>query len=488
MRIRFDRGTLVLEAQHAGEDPAQIPGAAFDQELLAWRVPAEHHPTLIGRLTDQGVRISDECRRVKLDGTWTLPPLRWYQHQALTRWAAAGGRGVIALPTGSGKTLTAIAAIERLGVATLVLVPTRVLLDQWARALAACWPHPIGRLGDGDHHVAPITVATYASATTWAPRIGDRFGLVIVDEAHHVGAWCPSEILEMLTAPFRIGLTATPPATQDMPNEPLELGRAKHQPGERAHPLERHVGPVVYALGIDELVGDALSDYELLTIPVQFTREERGAYREHRGTFSSVYAPWQRAAPGSSWREFVRAARQTKPGREALASWRTYRGLLGYPAGKRVALREILSLHAGQRTLVFTGDNATAYAIANEFLVTPITHEITRTERAQAIDRFRSGEISVLVSSQVLDEGLDVPDADVAIVVGGSSSARRHVQRIGRVLRPRDGKRARVYELVVDETTELAYVRRRRAGLGGDERSALSGAASSVRNAIGGAP
>ncbi len=140
-----------------------------------------------------------------------LPELRWYQTTALARWKAAGRRGVIALPTGSGKTLVAIAAIATLATPTLILVPTRVLLDQWACALAACWPHPIGRLGDGDHQIAPITVSTYASAINWAPRIGDQFGLVVVDEAHHVGAWCPGEILEMLVAPARLGLTATPP-------------------------------------------------------------------------------------------------------------------------------------------------------------------------------------------------------------------------------------------------------------------------------------
>ena len=71
--------------------------------------------------------------------------------------------------------------------------------------------------------------------------------------------------------------------------------------------------------------------------------------------------------------------------------------------------------------------------------------------------RFRSGEAPVLVSSQVLDEGLDVPEADIAIVVGGTASQRRHVQRIGRVLRPRPGKRARVYELATGAEIIAAY-------------------------------
>jgi superfamily II DNA or RNA helicase len=357
---------------------------------------------------------------------------------------------VIALPTGAGKTLVALAAIARFGVAALCLVPTRILLDQWARALAACTSQPIGRLGDGDHVVAPITVATYASAVSWVPRIGDRFGLVIVDEAHHVGAWCPTEIFEMLVAPTRLGLTATPP----------------DDPGA----LRRHVGPVVYSLSVDDLAGDALASYEVMTVPIALERDERSRYRALRGRFAAGYSAFQRATPDAAWHEFVRASSQTIQGRAALAAWRQYRSLLAYPRGKRVAVRELLAQHPGSRVLVFTADNATAYAIARELLVMPITHEIRRTERVRAIEAFRTGAYPVLVSSQVLEEGFDVPEADVAIVVGGSSSPRRYVQRIGRVLRPREGKRARIYELAVADTTEVSYVEQRRAGLGDGTR------------------
>lgn len=445
----------MLEAELAGEEPGAIPGAAWDRELRAWRLPAEQHASLTERLAAANVRISDELHGRSTSLGFSLPALRWYQEAALARWQAAGARGVIALPTGAGKTLVALAAIARLGVAALCLVPTRVLLDQWARVLAACSPAPIGRLGDGDHVVAPITVATYASAVSWAPRIGDRFGLVIVDEAHHVGAWCPAEIFEMLVAPARLGLTATPPADAGL--------------------LARHLGPVVYALSVADLVGDALADYEIVSVPIELDRDERARYRQLRGRFAASYSAFQRAMPNAAWSEFVRAASQTIQGRGALAAWREYRALLAYPQGKRLVLRELLAQHRDRRALVFTADNATAYAIARELLVMPITHEIKRGERAQALAGFRSGERPVLVSSQVLDEGFDVPEADLAIVVGGTSSARRHAQRIGRVLRPRDGKLARVYELAVSETTEVSYVQRRRAGLGDRTAPAAGG-------------
>jgi superfamily II DNA or RNA helicase len=445
MRMRFDRGTLVFDQVDAGEDPAIVVGATRDNELAAWRLPADQLSGVRVRLSAASVRVSDEIRTTRLDGDWAIPRLRWYQEHAVEAWRRAGDRGVIALPTGSGKTLVAIGAIAALGVATLVIVPTRVLLDQWACTLAAAWPFAIGRLGDGDHQVAPITVATYASALAWAPRIGDQFGLVVVDEAHHVGAWCPGEIFEMLVAPARLGLSATPPG--------------------RGGALDHHVGDVVYSLSVADLVGDALADYDLVTVPIELAPEERSAYRAARGTFAVAFAKFQRDSPGAAWREFARKARRTSDGRAALAAWRASRAVLAYPTAKRAALRELLARHAGERVLVFTADNATAYAIARELLVMPITCDIGRAERAEMLARFRAGEATVLVSAQVLDEGLDVPEAEIAIIVGGTASVRRHVQRVGRVLRPRPGKRARVYELATRSTTEAAQVVRRRRGL-----------------------
>jgi superfamily II DNA or RNA helicase len=443
MRIRFDRGTLVIEQAPSDLDPKQLLGASWDDDLAAWRLPAERLSDVRGRLAARGVRVSDDIAPPDITGHWALPDPRWYQRDALGAWRDSGDRGVIVLPTGAGKTLVALAAMAELRVATLVLVPTRILLDQWARALEAAWADPIGRIGDGDHRVGLITVATYASAVTWAPRIGDRFGLVVVDEAHHVGAWCPAEIFEMLVAPARLGLTATPPD------------------GPAAWSLARRIGPTVFTLGIEALRGTALADYTHETLALELDPLERTTYKRLRGEFSSFYA---RSLRGRrlTWRQFVLEAQRSLAGRDALAAWRASRTLLSYPAAKRTALRDLLQRHSGERVLIFTADNATAYAIARELLVVPITCDIGRTERLEMLARFRAGDASVLVSAQVLDEGFDVPDAEVAIIVGGTSSQRRHAQRIGRVLRPRPGKRAHVYELVVGDTTEQRQVQRRR--------------------------
>jgi superfamily II DNA or RNA helicase len=115
--------------------------------------------------------------------------------------------------------------------------------------------------------------------------------------------------------------------------------------------------------------------------------------------------------------------------------------------------------------LIFTADNESAYSVASTHLIMPFTCDIGRKEREEALVRFRQGTIRSLVSARVLNEGIDVPDADVAIIVGGAFGQREHVQRIGRLLRPREGKRALVYELVSRKTNEVGLARRRRAGL-----------------------
>ena len=132
----------------------------------------------------------------------------------------------------------------------------------------------------------------------------------------------------------------------------------------------------------------------------------------------------------------------------------------------------LLARHRGSRILIFTADNAAAYAIAAEQLIMPMTCDISRSERERALSAFRRGELRALVSARVLNEGIDVPDADVAIIVGSALGEREHVQRVGRLLRPVPGKRALVYELVTLATSEVWRAAARRRALGGHRLSA----------------
>jgi superfamily II DNA or RNA helicase len=455
VRLTFDRGTLLFadsadSADSAGGlDLAQIPGVLWDERVAAHRAPARLCYPIASELRRRGVPVADIPRPTLAPPSGFRPfDLRPYQEAALTAWRQAGRRGVVVLPTGSGKTRLALGAIAATRTPALCLAPTRALCDQWAAALAAVWDGAVGRFGDGERMTGAVTIATYAGAYRHMAALGDKFGLLIVDEAHHFGRGWRDEALEMSIAPLRLGLTATPP-----------------EPGPAADRLASLVGPVVFERSIGDLAGRYLAPLERVTWHLALDPDERRAhdalweiYRQARRSFEGNHLG---AIRKSSWEDFLHDAARTDEGRRGLSAWRRARRILAFPRRKREALALLLGHHRAQRTLVFVADNQTAYAVAREHLVMPLTCDIGRSERQEVLDRFRAGTLRALVSAQVLNEGIDVPDAEVGIVVAGRMGEREHVQRVGRLLRPGPGKRALVYELVVERSSEARQAERR---------------------------
>ena len=433
----------------SGMNLAAAPGVLWDRRVRAYRAPAARYLALKRWLLASSVQFEGIAPRPRsMPEAWTNVDLRPYQEAALSAWELAQRRGVVALPTGSGKTRLALAAMQRTQLSALCLVPTRVLLDQWSREISAVYRGAIGCYGDGVRRVAPVTVATFEGAYRHMAEIGDRFDVLIVDEVHHFGGGLRDEALEMTIAASRLGLTATPPR---------DAGAAAC--------LAELVGPTVFELTVGDLAGGFLASFDAIALYLDRSREERSAYTNLNALFNGVYAEFRRNTPDATWADFSRHAARTPAGRRALAAWRQLRRLLFFTHAKRRALRSVLARHRDSRVLVFTADNDTAYAIAREHLVMPLTCDIGRQERDDVLERFRRGDLRTLVSARVLNEGLDVPDADVAVIVGGALGEREHVQRVGRLLRPSEGKRALVYELVTRNTVEVGQALRRRRGL-----------------------
>lgn len=449
MRLVFDRGTILLRDLDSHGEAIEIPAARWDPRVRACRAPAYRHQALRAELARAGVPFIDEvCPPRPTLGCWSPMELRSYQEAALWAWELAGRRALVALPTGSGKTRLALAAMARSAGTALCIVPTRMLLAQWAEEIAKTYTGPIGRYGDGDHDLEAVTVATFESAYRHMDRLGNRFDLLVVDEVHHFGCGLRDEILEMSTAAARLGLTATPPRA-----------------GAPADRLTDLVGPTAYELTIGDLSGRFLATFDAIALHLDLTAAERREYEIWMATFRRAFSEFRRVVPGGRWEDFARAAARTVEGRRALDAFRRARRLVAFTDAKRDALAMLLARHRDARTLVFTADNESAYTVARQHLVMPITCDIGRQEREEALARFREGALRALVSARVLNEGIDVPEADIAIVVGGALGPREHVQRVGRLLRPRDGKHAVVYELVSRSTIELRLARRRRAGL-----------------------
>jgi superfamily II DNA or RNA helicase len=447
--MSWDRGTLLLEPGPDGPAVSELPGVLWDPRVQRFRAPAWRHGELAAVLAGLGVAVEDRARlSLATPVPWPSPSLRGYQAGAVAAWEAAGRRGVVVLPTGSGKTRVALAAMAGCGLRTLCVVPTRVLVEQWARVLAEHYPGAVGRFGDGLREERPLSISTYASALVHAERLGQRFDLLVVDEAHHFGGGGQDEILELSLASARLGLTATPP------DDTARLLR-----------LSELVGPVVYQLAIDDLAGRFLAPYELITLRLPLCEPERAVYEAERAAFERVHRPWARGNPGGRWQDFLAAAVRSEEGRRALEGWRRSREVVAFTEAKRGAVERLLAEQVAARVLVFTPDNDTAYQVARAHLVMPLTCAAGRAERSEALRRFAAGELRVLVSSQVLNEGLDVPAADVAIVVGGRGGDREYLQRVGRVLRPAPGKRARIVQLVSAGTFEEGQAQRRGAWL-----------------------
>jgi superfamily II DNA or RNA helicase len=371
--------------------------------------------------------------------SWSELPLRPYQRAALLSWELSGRRGTIVLPTGSGKTQVAIAALRETAARALCLVPTRALLEQWTSVLNTVYRGSVGCLGDGRRDLQAITVATFESAYRLMPRIGSQFELLVVDEAHHFGSGVRDEALEMSIAPQRLGLTATPPS------EPA-LSR-----------LADLIGPAVYRLRIADLAGKWLADFDLVTVQLGLNAAERAAYTGDARIFDEYRrrSRGSAARDGATWADFVSSAAQSPEGRAALSAWQRNRRLLQFTEAKAGAVAALLARHRDSRVIIFTADNGAAYRIAREHLVMPITCEISRAEREAALSAFREGTLRCLVSARVLNEGIDVPNADVAIIVSGTQGEREHVQRVGRLLRPARGKRALIYQLATRATSEI---------------------------------
>jgi superfamily II DNA or RNA helicase len=477
--LTYESGTVRVESD-TPLDGLALPGVEFDPRSRTGRAPAVRYARLRDALADAGPDLAIEDRvfdlsDLELSSTYRL---RAYQREALDAWKTGEGnagtgppeRGVIELPTGSGKTVVGIAAIEALGTPTLVVAPTVDLVAQWREELVREFDRSVGQLGGGEQRVEDLTVSTYDSAYLRAEELGDRFGLVVFDEVHHLGGEGYRDVARLLAAPARLGLTAT-----------FERPDGEHET------IAELLGPLVHRLAVDDLAGEHLAEYDIRRIEVSLTPEERERYERHQETFTDYLASSGiQLTSGSDYQKLVKRSGTDPAAREALLAKQRARDVMMNAEGKVDRLARILDRHPpatagddgadpesdgppgragenGDRVIVFTAHTDLVYRLSERFLLPAITHETSASERREILSRFRDGTYSRVVTANVLDEGVDVPEANVAVVLSGSGSEREFTQRLGRILRPKaDGSRAILYELVTAETAEERVARRRR--------------------------
>lgn len=444
--LSFQGGTLVL---HNIDQTSSVP-SVFQWIKAKWRCEAYHYPALSTWLHASGIR-DTVPRWQRLD--LTLHDRREphdYQVEALAAWDQAQRLGSIVLPTGAGKTFVALHAIHRVNRSTLVVAPTIDLLHQWYARLTNAFACEIGVYYSGEKVVQPITVTTYHSAGDLLAKAGNLFKLIIYDEVHHLPAPNWGESALMTPALYRLGLTATYPEAHEQEN-----GRWR---------VADLIGPIVYQKRIEELVGQQLAEYRTERIRVNLTDEER---RRYDADYAIYAAFWQaRELPrkhGPRWfRELMRLSAFDPAARRALLARQRIQRLLAGAEEKLAMLDKLLREHRQERVLIFTENNAVAYHISRTHLIPAVTHETKAAERKQILEGFQAGTYRALVTSKVLNEGVDVPEAKVAIVLGGTAGAREYIQRLGRVLRKVGNRQAVLFEITVRHTVDENRARRRK--------------------------
>lgn len=446
--LSFDRGTLIVHPPPKGK--IWVDYATWDDRIEKFRIPAIYYRAFVEALQAEKTDFVDNARAFETLELVSSLEKEPYPHQseALLAWKQSGRNGVVVLPTAAGKTYLALLAMQSTPRSTLIVVPTIDLMHQWYAQLLASFPNAeIGLLGGGSRDRTSILVSTYDSAAIHAEALGNRYALLIFDECHHLPTDFNRVIAEYAIAPYRLGLSATPERTD----------------GKHAD-LNLLIGKEVYRKTAEELAGSALAKHEIVQIKVKLSQLERERYKqliEERNTFLKE----AKISLGSlkGWQLFVQASARSTAGRRAMLAHREAKEIALGTDGKMRILSNLLAQHYPERTLIFTADNATVYRISQEFLIPAITHQTPVKERHETLTRFRAGEYKALVASHVLNEGVDVPAASVAIILSGTGSAREYVQRLGRVLRKGDEhKLALMYEVIAEDTSEEGTSVRRR--------------------------
>jgi superfamily II DNA or RNA helicase len=331
--------------------------------------------------------------------SWPGVTLREHQLEALdelaTHLAMGAGRTWIHAPTGSGKTITFCALAAALDVPTLVLVPRRNLADQTAAAIVRHFPgvayNMDGPEAAGRHG---ITIATYQASLRHQDTMEwDRLGLVICDEAHTTLGAQTRRLLDRATNAILTGFTATPATTT-------------------GH-VEQVFGPVAATLDRLEAIKRGI------LAPLRSLRVERAVdlsdVARVRGDFDQ--ASLGRALDKALWH------------RACADVW-----------AQNFAPLELAGV-------AYTATVAQAHALAEEMAnlgvkAEAVSGQTPARELRRILDRFGRGDIDVLCNADLLTEGWDETRASVVMHLAPTTSERVFVQRLGRVMRPQEGKEA----------------------------------------------
>ena len=414
-----------------------------------------------------------------------------WQEECLERWFANNGRGMVQAATGTGKTLLALEAARRLEkklgekLRVKVVVPTAALMRQWDRALreylkefsyaeAEETPGSLrGRIGlrGGGNQASPdcaymiyvINSARYELARQILKQLrqGESV-LLIADECHRYESGQNRLIFEFLPFAeaargefFSLGLSATLPS------------------GEAQQYLASALGKRIYSYGIGQaFVSRTVCPADIYHIGLELQAEERAEYEELTERMTYIYGNLMKACPflknmGQKERfqmlERLSGSRNRKTAQMASMYIRlAYRrkSLICLASARTDCACELVSRLPDMGRIIVFGERIAQAEKLYQLLRNPYPGRVGRYHSGMqanknAMERFRNGELRILIACKAVDEGIDIPAVSTGIILSGTSARRQRIQRMGRVIRNKEGKaRASLYYLHINDTCE----------------------------------
>lgn len=357
--LRFDKGTLLLESK----PPPRIASyCTWDKRAEAWRCDALYYTEVEDALREVSPAYSTNAlHRNKVNWPYiNLPPLRNDQECALQAWMQTR-RGVLVMPTGTGKTEVALHIMHRLSVSTLVVSPVRDLMYQWHQRIQDRLGYDAGIIGDNTFNKLPISVTTYDSACIHMQNFGEEFEMLIFDECHHLPGQVRSDAARMSVAPYRLGLTATPERSDG-----------------REGALDLLIGPIAYRYPLSEARGRTVADYEVKRIPVYLSREEQANYDCCSEVIRHYMSEQRKTDPNFTFVELRKEYAKSPEARRVLQAFHAKESIEDRAHEKLRVLEDLFRLHQGRRILIFTKTNVMAREVSVRFLIPSLLHHLWR--------------------------------------------------------------------------------------------------------------
>lgn len=442
-RIKFDRGTLQWNGGKDETPPGDVERWTYEDSMGEWVSHAYNYPSVVGV-----GGFADEV------GNWQEKPnydeanlfkLRKDQKKAHDAWLAANGRGMIYMPTGTGKTEVALHLMLKLRVPTLIVSPVKALMYQWHRRIKYSLGVEAGIIGDNSEQVRPVSVTTYHSACFKMKRLGNQFQFIIFDEVHHLLGPVRADAAKFCAAPYRLGLTATPPGGYEYHEETAKL-----------------IGPPAYWEKIHSAAGNTLAEYTIIPIKVALEDDERAEYERLNQLLKDYMAKKNTQKRGYNFKLLGRDANFDKEAARALRAYHTKNAIESNAIQKLGVLEEIFQLQPERPTIIFCSSNAAARAVTLKFMIPCILSNCLEDERDEIFTGFEQGVYKALVGCKILNEGVDLPSAKVGVILGGTGSQAEAEQRLGRILRKTGEVPAVLYDVYCGESAEARTALRRR--------------------------